>query len=146
MAIGKENKQIKKEEQQSELVRILAADKQLNDDLPRLQLFLTLARLFDEDLKINLKRNSFELDEAYFTQDPHAWLEFKQYPPVRNYIQKFLDEEQLSMARKTISDSGLTRTKDAIDIQAIVENKQRADQNTHIIVFLMPQTEYTKVE
>lgn len=135
-----------KEPISSELVRILSNDKQLNEDKPRLQLFLSLAALFDNDLKNNLKRTSFELDDKYSTMDAHSWLEFKNYPSVRTYIQKYLDEEQLSMARKTISESGINRVKDAIDVQAIVEGKQKADQNTNIIVFLMPQVNYTSTE
>jgi hypothetical protein len=129
----------------SKLVEILSKDKQLTEDKARMQLFLALARLFDSDLKRNLNRTSFELDDAYDTHNPHAWLEFKQYSPVRKYITEYLDEEQLMQARKSITQDGISKTKDAMDLQAIVEGKQKADQNTNIIVFYMPQKDYTKV-
>jgi hypothetical protein len=132
--------------QVSKLTEILTKDKQLSEDKPRLQLFLAFAQLFDSELQRNLNRTSFELDDAYNTHNPHAWLEFKQYPPVRRYVTDYLDEEQLMQARKAISQDGsITKTKDAIDLQSIVEGKQKADQNTNIIVFYMPQKDYTKV-
>ena len=78
--------------------------------------------------------------------DVNGWVEFKQYPPVRKYITKFLDEQQYSQALKTITQSGLTRTKDALDVQSIIDGKRKTDQNTNVIVVLMPQKNYTKVD
>lgn len=141
-----ERKNVNSGSEQSELVRLLTNDKQLNEDKALLKLFLTLAGFFDSDLQLNLNRTSFELDDAYHTRNPHDWLKFKQYPTVRNYIQKYLDEEQLAAARRAISNGGIDKTKDAISLQSIVEGKQKADQNTHIIVFLMPQVNYTMNE
>lgn len=131
--------------QLSRLGKILSEDKQLGEDASRLQLFLSLASFFDSDLKNNLKKTSFELDDKYMTYDTHSWLEFKNYPSVRKYITSYLDEEQLAQARKTLSDEGLSKAKDAIDMQAIIEGKQKSDVNTNIIVFFMPQKEYNKV-
>lgn len=131
---------------ESELAKILAKDKQLGEDKPRLQLFLTLANFFDMNLKDNLTLNSFELDDKYFTSNVNAWAEFKQYPPVRKYITKFLEEQQYSEAMKTIITEGIAKTKDALNVQSIIEGKQKADENMNIIVFLMPQKNYTKVE
>lgn len=128
---------------ESAIGEILKKDKQLSEDKPRLQLFLSLAQAFDEDLQKNLKLSAFELDDKYFTHDPHAWLEFKQYPPVRKYITAFLDEQQLSQARQAVSE-GFSKTKEAIDLQSIIEGKQQVDQNTNIIVFFMPQKNYIK--
>lgn len=133
-------------QRESELQRILKNDKQLGEDTTRLQLFLTLANFFDSDLRNNLTKTSFDLDDAYNTYNVNAWVDFKQYPPVRNYITKFLDEQQYSQALQTITRDGLTRTKDALDVQAIIEGKRKVDQNTNIIVFLMPQKAYTKVD
>lgn len=137
------SKLIKRE---SELHKILKSDKQLAEDPTRLQLFLTLANFYDDDLRNNLVKTSFDLDDKYSTYDVNSWIDFKQYPPVRNYITKFLDEAQYSQALRTITGDGLTRTKDALDVQAIIEGKRKVDQNTNVIVVLMPQKAYTKVE
>lgn len=144
--IERKKTQSKVNQKESELQRILKNDKQLGEDKTRLQLFLTLANFFDSNLKENLVKNSFELDDDYKTYNAHAWVEFKQYPPVRNYITKFLDEKQYSEALKTITRDGLSRTKDALDVQAIIDGKRKTDQNTNVIVMLMPQKNYTKVD
>lgn len=128
----------------TDLGRILYHDKQLNEDKPRLQLFLSLAKMFDEDLRGNLKMTSFELDSKYSTGNHRSWLEFKQYAPVHKYIAQYLDEEQLSMARRAIDDSVITKVRDAVNIQNQIEDKQVKEQNTNIIVFFMPQKEYVK--
>lgn len=128
----------------SDLGRILYKDKQLNEDKPRLQLFLSLAKMFDSDLKNNLKRTSFDLDEIYATSNHRSWLEFKNYPPVHKYIAQYLDEEQLSLARNALDKSSITKVKDAVDIQNQIEGKQAKEQNTNVIVFFMPQKEYVK--
>lgn len=130
----------------SELAKRLETDKQLNEDRSRLQLFLSLANNFDDDLQVNLKLTSFELDDKYATGNPKDWLEFKKYPPVNKYISEYIDEEQLMLAKKSISESALSNTKDAIGVQAMVESKQKTEQNTNVIVFLMPQVNYTKYE
>ena len=128
---------------ESALSEILKKDKQLSEDKPRLQLFLSLAQAYDEDLKDNLKLSAFQLDDKYHTYNPHGWLEFKQYPPVRKYITQFLDEQQLAQARQAVSE-GFSKTKEAIDLQSIIEGKQKSDQNTNVIVFFMPQKNYFK--
>lgn len=130
----------------SQLVKILSEDKQLGEDKTRLQLFLSLAKLFDSELKINLTLTSFELDDKYQTHDPHTWLEFKNYIPVRKYISAYLDEDQLTQARKMLAQEGITRTKDAMDVQALMESKNKQDQNTNIIIMFMPQKEYNKIK
>jgi hypothetical protein len=130
----------------SELSKMLSTDKQLNEDPARYQLFLSLANFLDSDLKDNLNKTSFELDEKYSTYNAHAWLQFKQHPIVRKYITQYLDEEQLAQARKTISQEGIAKTRDAINVQEVIEGKQKVDQNTNIIVFYMPQKNYTKVD
>lgn len=130
----------------SQLARILSQDKQLNEDKPRLQLFLSLAQFLDSALKENLNKTSFELDEKYDTNDPHAWLEFKQHPIVRKYITQYLEEDQLTQARRTMMDDGISKTSDAIKVQQQIEGKQENNQNTNVIVFYMPQKNFTKVE
>lgn len=107
---------------------------------------MTLANFYEEDLKNNLFLTSFELDDKYATYNYYAWSEFKQYPLVRNYTENFLHEMNLAEAQKTINFGGVTRTSDAMALQEMVEGKRMADKNTNVIVFLMPQRNYKKVD
>jgi hypothetical protein len=128
----------------SDLGRILYNDKQLNEDTPRLQLFLSLAKMFDSELRTNLKRTSFELDDAYATGNHLAWLEFKKYPHVHKYISQYLEEEQLSLAQKAIDEKAMSKASVAVGLQNQIQDRQAKEQNTNVIVFFMPQKEYVK--
>lgn len=128
------------------LMKILLSDKQLTADKSRLQLFLTLANFFEEDLRNNLMSTSFELDDKYRTYNVSAWVDFKDFPPVRNYVEKFIREMQYSEAVKTTVRDGMSRTKDAMDMQKNIEAARDSENNQNIIVFLLPQKNYTKVD
>lgn len=130
---------------ESQLVILLSNDKQLGEDKTRLQLFLTLARMYDEDLKNNIFASSFELDDKYSTFNVNAWVEFKRYQIVETYTRKFIDEFQKTEALKTMKREGITKISDAINVQEIIEGKQKANKDTQILVFLLPQKPYTKV-
>lgn len=130
----------------SELVNQLTNDKKLSEDKAKLQLYLTLANFYEEDLKENIYKTSFELDDKYNTFNYYAWSEFKQYPLVRNYTDNFIQEAHLAEANKTIKNGGINKTAEALAVQEIVEGKRLADKNTNVIVFLMPQRNYKKVE
>lgn len=132
-------------EQLSSLGKILEKDKQLSEDKQRLTLFLSLAKLYDDDLKNNLYRTSFELDDLYSTADPQAWLSFLKYPPVRRYIEEYIEDKQLAEAKRALSD-GFAKTTDAINVQRNIEDKRKLNSNNNIIVFLMPQKKYRGVD
>lgn len=131
---------------ESDLAKILTEDRRLSEDRPRLQLFLTLANYFDDDLEKNIFLNAFELDRKYTTYNPNAWTEFKQYSPVTNYINKFIQEINYTEAARTISSTGIHKAKDAIDVQDIIDGKRELDKNTNVIVFLIPQRKYHMYE
>lgn len=128
------------------LSKILTSDKQLSGDKSRLQLFLTLANFFEEDLENNILASSFELDSKYRTYNVSAWVDFKDFVPVRNYIEKFIREMQYSEAIKTTVREGMSRTKDAMDMQREINAARESENNQNILVFLIPQKNYTKVD
>lgn len=134
----------KVEEKLTSLGKILTGDKQLAEDRQRLTLFLSLAKLFDEDLKNNLYRTSFELDELYNTADSQAWLSFLNYPPVRRYVESYIEDKQLAEAKRAIAE-GFVKTTDAINVQKNIEEKRKIANNNNIVVFLMPQKKYRSV-
>lgn len=128
----------------SALGKILAGDKQLAEDKQRLTLFLSLAKMYDEDLKNNLYKTSFDLDDTYHTADPQSWLNFLNYPPVRRYIEQYIEDKQMAEAKRAISE-GFVKTTDAINVQKTIEDKRKIANNNNIVVFLMPQKKYRSV-
>ena len=128
----------------SALTRTLMADKGLQEDTVRMRTMTTLANLFDKDLKVNLGLNAFELDEKYDTYSPHDWLEFKNLPAVRRYIEQYLNDMQAVKANEKLATAEINTTRDALSLQATIDEKKKADQNTNVIIFLMPQKEYKR--
>lgn len=134
------------EKQASPLSELLTKDKQLQEDKQRLTLFLSLAKMYDEDVENNLTRNSFELDEKYPVGSPKVWLEFINYGAVRNYIEAYIDDLQLAGATKhLLQTGGLDRVTDALTVKREVEEKRRTKNNNNIVVFCMPQRKYMSV-
>lgn len=128
----------------SPLERILSEDRNLKDDPSKLRTMLALARLFDSDLKANLNLHAFDLDDKYDTFSPQDWLEFKNYGAVVRYINNYIMDMQAIEAQKKITSDGIRNTRDAITLQDSVEEKRKKDQNTNVIIFFMPQKDYTK--
>lgn len=128
----------------SALTKTLQADKGLQEDTVRMRTMITLSNMFDRDLKANLSLNAFELDEKYDTYSPHDWLEFKNLPAVRRYIEQYLTDMQAVKANEKLATSEIGTTRDALSLQATIDEKKKADQNTNVIIFLMPQKEYKR--
>lgn len=127
----------------SELVEMLKKDKNLQNDKDKKLLFLSYANLFDQDLIENLKMTSLQLDNKYKTADPSSWLKFLKYPIVKKYIDGYLDEEAEKQAQLVLSqDAGKTR--DAIQIQKSIKERQKGQDNANIVVVFMPQKSYVE--
>ena len=127
----------------SELVEILKKDKNLANDKQKQGLFLSYANLFDNELIENLKMTSIQLDAKYLTGDPSSWLKFLKYPIVKRYIDNYLDEEAEKQAQLVLSqDAGKTR--DAIQIQKAIKERQKGQDNSNIVVVFMPQKSYVE--
>lgn len=128
----------------SPLGQILSEDRQLKEDPPKLRSMLALARMFDSDLRENLNLHAFDLDDKYETLSPQEWLAFKNYPAVVRYITDYITDMQGAEAQRRISEGGLNTTKDALALQEMVEDRRKRDQNTNVIIFLMPQRNFEK--
>lgn len=128
----------------SPLGQVLSEDRQLKEDPPKLRTMLAFARMFDSDLRENLNLHAFDLDDKYETLSPQEWLSFKNYPAVVRYIADYITDMQGAEAQRRISEGGLNTTKDALALQEMVEDKRRRDQNTNVIIFLMPQRNFDK--
>lgn len=128
---------------ESELVKWLKMDKELEKSTQTRMTFLSYAHLFDEDLADNLEKTSLELDAKYQTGDPSSWLRFVKYPIVKKYIDTFLDEMAEKKAQIVLSqDAGKTR--DALNVSKTIQEKNKNDDNGNIVVFFMPQKRYVQ--
>jgi hypothetical protein len=128
---------------ESELVKRLKLDRELEKDPTTRMTFLSYGYLFDEDLANNLEKTSLELDSKYQTGDPSSWLRFVKYPIVKKYIDTFLDELAEKKAQIVLSqDAGKTR--DALNVAKSIQEKNKGDDNANIIVFFMPQKRYVQ--
>lgn len=128
----------------SPLGQILSEDRHLKEDSVKLRTMLAFAKMFDSDLKENLNLHAFDLDEKYETYSPQEWLAFKNYPAVGRYISDYITDIQGAEAQRRISEGGLNTTKDALALQEVVDDRRKRDQNTNVIIFLMPQRDFEK--
>jgi hypothetical protein len=127
----------------SELNLNLRKDRNLENDKELQALFLSYANLYDEELLDNLKLTSLELDAKYQTANPSSWLKFLKYPIVKRYIDNYLDEDAEKKAQLVLAqDAGKAR--DAIQIQKNIQEKNKKNDNSNIVVLFMPQKSYVE--
>ena len=129
------------DENDTELSKLIFADKQLKEDPERRQLYLTYSGLFMSELQHNLDLTSLELDERYETRNPSSWQKFLKYPVVKKFIDGFIDERSERSANKSIGTD--MKARDAIKVKEQVEQRQKGEDNAHIIVMFLPQKEYS---
>ena len=125
---------------ENELSKLLLADKQLKENTDLRQLYLTYSGLFVSNLNENLDKTSLELDEEYQTRNPSSWQKFLRYPVVKKFIDGFIDERSERSANKAIGTD--MKARDAIKVKEQVEQKQKGDDNSNILVMFLPQKEY----
>lgn len=125
----KDKEKVKKE---SKLLTIIQKDTKL--DLETKQEYIGMARVFLDDLKINLGCTSIELDEKY-GNGIDTWLDFLQYAPIRKYFQSMKDEQlQVKV------DMGLMAgTKDVVGLKKIMDEKGPNINNSNFIMVRLPE-------
>ena len=104
--------------------------------------FISLAKLFDEDLASNIELTSIELDDKYESDNLSGWQRFLQHSPVKKYINGFMDEKAYKLAGKTLRES-VDKASDALKIKQAIEAKDKGEDNSNIVVWFMPQKDYT---
>lgn len=119
---------------------LLMTDESLKKDANKRMLFISMCKYFEEDLKENLDRTSFDLFDAYegIVDSPAAWSEFIQYPVVKDYIDRFNNERASQAANKKLANSEM-KTSDALKVKAHVEANTKKVDNSNIVVMLLPQ-------
>lgn len=126
---------------ETELVKRLTLDKELDKDKELKRLYMSYANLYDMNLVDNLKLTSVELDVKYSTNNPSSWHNFLKYPIVKKYIEGYLDEIIQKRAMSVLSeDAGKAR--DAHMIAKDIDAKNKGSDNSNIVVMFMPQRKY----
>jgi len=107
--------------------------------------FLAFATFFDADLQINLLLSSLELNDKYFTGDHMGWLSFLKHSSVKNYRKEFLDEISEKNAATALNEPIATHNT-ALKVKKMVESTKIKDDNSNIVVWMMPQKDYLGME
>jgi hypothetical protein len=126
-----------------ELNSIIANDSELNEkENSQLKMkFLAMATLFESEFLNNIKRDSLELAEKYSDIKPEEWLTFLTYPPIKKFIDGFLNEKAEKQAMKALGESQM-KASDALKVKADIDSKKDKLDNSNIVVFFLPQKQY----
>lgn len=124
---------IEKVKADDRLIEIIKADEKL-DDAQRFE-YITLAQSFIEDFKGNMMLTSIELDAKYsFGID--VWQEFLSHPPIKKYINSFVNE-MIAKNTDTALATGVG-VRDAIGVKRAMSEATQESRNENFVVFRLP--------
>ena len=103
--------------------------------------FLAMANLFEREFLKNITRDSIELSEKHPEIKPEEWLSFLTYPPIKKFIDGFLNEKAEKQAMKSLGE-GQMKPSDALKIKADIDSKKERVDNSNIVVWFLPQKTY----
>jgi len=126
-----------------QLNSIIANDVELNErDNSELKMkFLAMTTLYEMDFLKNITRDSIELSEKHPEIKPEEWLTFLTYPPIKRFIDGFLNEKAEKQALKALGE-GQMKAGDALKIKADIDSKKERLDNSNIVVWFLPQKNY----
>lgn len=119
------------------LVDIIHEDKLLKGK--KKTLFSTMAVEFEANLFENIDKTSMELfaDYRHVTESPSDWQKFLRHKPVEDYIRSFRDEKIAKAATESMT-KGM-RASEAVKVSEHLEKHKVKEDNSNIVVMLMPQ-------
>lgn len=120
------------------LIEIIKKDGSLNKE-DKLA-FLSLAKLYENDFKNNLKKTSLELDEDYHTDSPALWKKFLSHTSVANLIEDYRYEVMDKKAMDVL-EYGMKDSNKALKVKETIDKKNKKENNSNIIVMLLPSKE-----
>jgi hypothetical protein len=103
--------------------------------------FLAMASLYEQDFLKNIAKDSIELSEKHSDIKPEEWLSFLTYPPIKKFIDGFLNEKAEKQAMKALGE-GQMKAGDALKIKADIDSKKDRLDNSNIVVWFLPQKTY----
>jgi hypothetical protein len=123
---------------------IINNDAELNerDNVDMKMKFLAMSTLFEMEFLKNITKDSIELSEKYPEIKPEEWLTFLTYPPIKKFIDGFLNEKAEKQALKALGE-GQMKAGDALKIKADIDSKKERVDNSNIVVWFLPQKDYT---
>lgn len=126
-----------------QLNSIITTDAELNEkENAELKMkFLAMANLYEREFLKNIARDSIELSEKYPEIKPEEWLTFLTYPPIKKFIDGFLNEKAEKQALKALGE-GQMKPSDALKVKADIDSKKDKLDNSNIVVFFLPQKQY----
>jgi len=120
------------------LLEIIENDGSLKQEEKKL--FRSLAKLFQEDFKENLKKTSIELDEKFQTNIPSEWRKFLNHTSIKNFLDGYIYED---MEKKAIDamggDNGFKESNKALKVKQVIDEKRKGEDNSNIVVMLLPR-------
>lgn len=127
-----------------QLNSIIANDAELSEKVNesiKMQ-FIAMANLFEGEFLKNISRDSIELAEKYPEIKPEEWLAFLTYPPIKKFIDGFLNEKAEKQALKALGESQM-KASDALKVKADIDSKKEKLDNSNIVVWFLPQKDYS---
>jgi len=103
--------------------------------------FLAMANLFEREFLKNITRDRIELSEKHPEIKPEEWLSFLTYPPIKKFIDGFLNEKAEKQAMKALGESQM-KPSDALKVKADIDSRKDRLDNSNIVVFFLPQKQY----
>lgn len=125
-----------------ELPKLIQSDKVLKEreNAEKKALFLTLANIFEADFSNNLVLDSLSLNSKYPEVTPIQWRKFLQYPVIKKYLDGFMEERIEKQALNQLSE---VSAKDAVRVKESMDKNRQVEDNSRIVVMLLPQKDYT---
>ena len=88
-----------------------------------------------------MQLTSLELDEKLHTNQPSLWQRFLNHTSVKNFIDNYLYEDMDKRTMTALGSGSFKEANKALKVKEVIDKKKRKDDNTNIIVMLLPQKE-----
>lgn len=115
------------------LLKLIQQDQSLEDELK--MEFMTLANSYTDDFRANLFRTSIELDDLY-PFGIHTWSTFLNHPPIKKFIQGFVNELISKSADTALA--GGDGVRDAINVRREIDKQTEDYSGENFVVFRLP--------
>jgi hypothetical protein len=98
--------------------------------------FLSLANLYMLNFNDNLRKGSIDLSDETEV-DVATWRKFLSYPPIKRFIDSFINEKIRKRADGALLEGHGTR--DAINVRKAMIDAESSEDNTRFIIMRLPE-------
>ena len=107
-------------------------------DAPTKEKYISLAKLYLSDMKKNILKDQFELNESYPNITPDEWNDFMSDRIVSTYITKHKRTLLKSAAEFNLAIPGAKNKRDSLQLIKDIETKEQGEQNKNICIIRIP--------